>query len=405
MKLKKLSPKQRDFLLHSTARINVAYGSVRSGKTIATLLRWLYIVATCPEGSGLLMCAKTERTLKRNILDVIAEIVGPDDFDLRSGVGECYIYGKKVYLVGANDERSENKIRGITLYAAYLDEATLYPESFFQMLLSRLSVENAILILTTNPDSPYHYLKTKFIDREGSLNLKCWHFLLEDNLTLPPDYVESLKAEYIPGSVWYKRYILGEFALAEGSVYPFFSTDINDGYVIDTLPTDFSRYRVSMDYGQQHPTVMGLAGYSPSRAQWIVIREFFTNNKTNTEYSVEFGKEILGFNGGIVPDSIDIDSGGGGLSLIYQLRKDYPTLRVRHAIKVDVSSEIQSLANALFTHKIVLYGPGCPKGIPQLANYVYDDKAKDRGKDEPLKRDDDFCDMLRYLNNRVVQSG
>jgi hypothetical protein len=41
------------------------------------------------------------------------------------------------------------------------DEISLMPQSFFQMLLSRMSPEGARLYGTTNPDSPYHWLKTQ----------------------------------------------------------------------------------------------------------------------------------------------------------------------------------------------------------------------------------------------------
>lgn len=405
MKLQPLSSKQRDFLLNSDARINIAFGSVRSGKTLVSLLRWLYIVATAPEGANLMMVGKTERTVRRNLLDLIQELVDPEEFKLNSGFGECYIYGKKVYLVGANDERAENKVRGISLFAAYCDEITLFPESFVQMLLSRLSDPGAMLLATTNPDSPYHFIKTKFLDRADKINLKYWHFTMEDNKTLPPEYVADLKAEYVPGTVWYKRYILGEFALAEGAIYPFFTDDPKDGYVIDVLPNDFSRYVVAADYGQVHPSVFALAGFSPSLDRWVVIKEYYTSNKPNTEYAKEFDREIIHFNNQvIVPEHIDLDSAGGGLSLIQDLRVKYPTLDIRHAIKVDVGAEIQSLAASLFTHKISIYKPGCPKGISELANYVYDEKAKNRGKDEPLKRNDDFPDCLRYLHNRIRHS-
>lgn len=361
-----------------------------------SLLRWLHIIATCPDGSGLLMCGKTERTLRRNLLDLIAEIVGPDDFDLRSGVGECYIFGKKIYLAGANDERSENKIRGITLYAAYLDEVSLYPESFFQMLLSRLSVQGAILIATTNPDSPYHYIKTKFIDRQKELNLKYWHFTLDDNQTLSEEFKDDIKREYLPGTVWFKRMVLGTWATAEGAVFPFFTTDINDGFVINELPDDLQTWLVACDYGQQHYTVFILAGFSVSLNRWVVVKSFFTRDKTNVTFSQEFKREILDFNGGIQVQEVTVDPGGGGLSLIKQFSEDF-NISVFSATKKDVSKEIQDLATGLFTHRICIYGPGNKQGLEQLTSYVWDDKAKVRGTDAPLKVNDDFCDGLRYL--------
>lgn len=405
MQLDDLSEKQIDFLLNSDARINLAYGSVRSGKTVVSLIRWLDIVAHAPKDAGLLMVAKTERTLRRNILDLVQELISKKDFKLNIGLGECWIYGRKIYLVGANDERSENKIRGITLYAAYLDEITLYPESFIQMLLSRLSTKNAILLATTNPDSPYHFVKTKFLDRQSDLNLKSWHFVLEDNLTLDPEYVANLKSEYVPGSVYYKRYILGEWAVAEGAIFPFLTDNPRDGYVVDKLPPKFSRYVISMDFGQQHPTTMLVAGYSPSEKRWTIIKEFYTNNKTVAQFSKEFGTEILPICAEGNIESIDVDPGGGGLSLLEQLRLDYPELDDRgiigHATKSDVAAELQRLSTALFKHEIVYYKPGCKRAIGEMMNYVWDAKAAERGKDEPVKKDDDGCDATRYLWNRI----
>ena len=402
MRLQPLSAKQRDFLLHSDARINIAFGSVRSGKTLISLLRWLYILATAPEGANLLIAGKTERTVRRNILSLIQDLVSPAEFNINYGVGECTIYGKRVYLVGANDERAENKIRGMSLYAAYCDELTLFPESFVQMLLSRLSDAGAILIATTNPDSPYHYVKTKFLDRVKELNLKYWQFHLEDNKTLPADYITDLKREYIPGSVWYKRYILGEFALAEGAVFPFFTTDPADGYVISDLPNDLTTWLVAADYGQQHWTVFILAGYSPSLQKWVVVKEWFTKDKTNSVYSEEFDREILRFNGGVPIQEVNIDPGGGGLSLVRQFESDYPNISVASAHKKDVDKELQELATALFTKKICIYA-GCQRGLEQLLNYTWDDKAKSRGKDEPLKVNDDFCDAIRYLHQMILR--
>src|SRR5512137_2397156 len=159
MEVKPLSLMQRKSILEANARLNLWEGSVRSGKTVASILAWLiYTVKYAPPGN-LLMAGKTERTLRRNILDVIAEIVPPTDYHLNAGTGELTLYGRKIYLVGANDERSESKIRGVSLAGAYCDELTLFPESFFQMLLSRLSLKGARLFGTTNPDGPAHWLK------------------------------------------------------------------------------------------------------------------------------------------------------------------------------------------------------------------------------------------------------
>jgi len=86
-----------------------------------------------------------------------------DNLVYRQGQGEATLYGRRIYVAGANDERSEGRIRGMTLAGVYGDELTLWPESFFKQCLARMSVEDAKLFGTTNPDSPYHWLKTEYL--------------------------------------------------------------------------------------------------------------------------------------------------------------------------------------------------------------------------------------------------
>ena len=247
------SEKARDSIRDSTARINLWHGSVRSGKTISSIVRWLTFIRSAPPGA-LVMIGKTERTLKRNILDPLGEMVGRKHYRLVSGSGEAWILGRRVLLVGANDERAEGKIRGMTAVGAYGDELTLWPESFFRMLLSRLSVRGASLFGTTNPDGPYHWLKVGFLDRAG-LDLRAFHFELGDNVALDPAYVAALKAEYGEGTLWYKRFIQGLWVAAEGAVYDFFN---EAEHVIGALPARApDQIDLSIDYGTSNATSAG----------------------------------------------------------------------------------------------------------------------------------------------------
>ena len=142
-----------------------------------------------------MMTGKSLQTLKRNCLLPLQDLVGKNNFTFSLSTKEGLLFGRKIMLEGANDARSENKIRGITLGGAYADELTLYPEDFFAMLLSRLSVEGAKFIGTTNPDKPGHWLKKNYIDNKKA-DMLCIKFLIDDNTTLPKDYIESIKREY-----------------------------------------------------------------------------------------------------------------------------------------------------------------------------------------------------------------
>ena len=252
------SEKQLDVMANCTANVNILEGSVRSGKTMASLLAFITALADYPKGVNILLAGKTTRSLFRNIIKPLEDIVGKTYTKFKLGIGEGTIFGRSFYAVGANDERAYTKIQGLTLSLAYGDEVATWPESFFKMLLSRLSDFNARFIGTTNPEGPYHWLKVEYLDREEELDLKSWHFNLEDNLNLPKAYVENLKKLYT--GLWFKRYIQGLWVLAEGTVYDMF----NETYHVkditkETWDNCISKY-VSIDYGTINPCVFHLWG-------------------------------------------------------------------------------------------------------------------------------------------------
>lgn len=241
-----LTNKQQDFLLGERRRINLLVGAVRSGKTYISVIAFALFVAESPKGSEFLMVGKTLTTLKRNVLNLLQTLVGKRNFVYSTYSKEGSLFGRKVYLEGAGDERGEQKIRGITLKGAYCDEATLFPESFFVMLLSRLSVSGAQLYGTCNPDDPEHYLKKKYIDNP-ELNISTWDFSIYDNTTLDEEFIENLVKEY--SGVFYDRFILGKWVRAEGLIFPIFAND-KERFLIDTIdPNELVEVTFGVDFG------------------------------------------------------------------------------------------------------------------------------------------------------------
>lgn len=157
------------------------------------------------------------------------------------------MFGRRIMFEGANDARSEGKIRGITLGGAYCDELTLFPKDFFTMLLSRLSAPEAKLIATTNPDVPTHWLKKEYLDNAALVDdLMSIFFSIDDNTTLPADYVTSLKNEYT--GVYYDRFILGKWVVASGAIYRIFSDNISGYRAGEPLP-HFDTINIGLDWG------------------------------------------------------------------------------------------------------------------------------------------------------------
>lgn len=240
-----LTPKQQEFFFAKDKRLNFLVGSVRSGKTHISLIKFaLRVVANAPKGEEFLFCAKTFTTLKRNVLNPLLSLVGASNFSYNLTKKEGVLFNHRLYLEGANNETSENKIRGMTLAGAYCDEITLFPESFVSMLLSRLSRPNAKLYATCNPDNPNHYIKKEFIDDE-SLNRTVWQFLLTDNTFLPKEYIEDISKEY--SGVFYNRYILGQWVRAEGLIYGEFANN-TEAYLLP-MNYDYKKNIVYMTYG------------------------------------------------------------------------------------------------------------------------------------------------------------
>lgn len=240
------SKKQEDFLLDDLHRINLLYGSVRSGKTWISLLKWAIWVGQQAQDKQFLMVGKTITTLKRNCLVLLEELIG-DNITYSISQKKAVIFGRTVWLEGANDERSESKIRGMTLKGVYIDELTQIPQDFYLMALSRLSEKGAVLLATTNPDHPKHYVKTEIIDND-LLDKQVIKFLLDDNIFLDETYKENLKKEYT--GVYYSRFIDGNFVRAEGVVFRDFA-DNTEKYLIDKkdVPKDLRNFSVGFDIG------------------------------------------------------------------------------------------------------------------------------------------------------------
>ena len=351
------------------------------------MLRWLEFCRNGPPGP-LIVCGRTDKTIKRNIVNPLVDLVGPD-VKYSSGKGEIQLYNRIMYVVGANDERAEAKIRGSEFAGALIDEFTLLPENFCKMLLSRLSVPGAKLFASTNPDSPYHWVKTDFIDREKELNCKVFSFDIDDNPSLDENYKRELKREY--QGLWYKRYIEGQWVMAEGAVYDFFDEEI---HTIEHSELPATSYIVGIDYGTTNPCVFVLIGYNPSAYpnMWLEREYYYDSRQTLRQKSdYEYAKDFIEFIGDVYVDAIYIDPSAA--SLKQEFRRN-GIQNIRDAIN-DVVPGIRFQAQLLMngTYKI---NRNCVNTIKEYANYLWDAAASKRGEDKPIKQNDHCADAQRY---------
>lgn len=372
--------------MESNARINLLEGSVRSGKSYVSLLRFCKELHQGPDGAYL-VTGKSEGALIRNVIDPLNAMTN-GGVSYNRGTREFTLFGRKVHVVGANDDRSETKIRGATFAGALVDEVTILPPNFFRMLLSRLSIEGAKLFGTTNPDSPYHWLKTDFIDRAEELDIKVFPFRLTDNPSLGEKYIESLKKEY--QGVWYRRLILGEWVVAEGSIFDFFDTNVH----VKNEPHTYAKYYImGIDYGTNNPFAAVLIGFNDDHRPNIwVEKEYYWDSKamgyqkTDSDYAMDLKREF----GNYPIKAMYLDPAAASFEVELKRNK----MPVRQA-KNDVIDGIRFMA-ALFTQGDLIICKGCRNLIKEIEGYVWDPKCTKEGVDKPLKQRDHAIDAARY---------
>ena len=221
----KFTQKQLEMFRKPIKTWNLCGGAVRSGKSFSTICG-IPLKIKQHYNEPCLIVAKTLSTIERNVLRVLRSIYGNYDIgNIRSkadGGRYVVIYGKEVDCVGANDDRSVTKIQGSEYGYAYCDEMTAYPENFFNMLSSRLSIKGSCCDGTFNPESPSHYLK-QFIDKED-FDGNYTHFSIYDNEYLDKEYVKRLENQY-RGTIYFDRWILGDWVRTEGLVFPLFKRE------------------------------------------------------------------------------------------------------------------------------------------------------------------------------------
>lgn len=238
-----LTNKQREYLRNCSHRWNVKTGATGSGKSFVDFALTIPKRIRSAKGQGLLaMLGNTKGTLERNILDPMREIWSPDLVGNISSDNTVRIFGKKVYALGADNKKHMARIQGATLEYVYGDEITTWSEEVFQMLKSRLRCEHSHFDGTCNPDNPHHWFKA-FLDSDADIYQQ--NYVIDDG-ALPTSIVEELKKEYA-GTVYYNRFILGQWAAAEGLIYRQFA-DAPSSYEVEDSP-DIRLATIGVDFG------------------------------------------------------------------------------------------------------------------------------------------------------------
>ncbi len=372
-------------------------GAVRSGKTVCMVDGFfLWSMATF-DGQSFCICGKTVASLRRNVVLNLHDWLG-GIFTIKEKRNENKLIvsdGKHTnayFLFGGRDESSYALVQGITLAGALLDEVALMPQSFVEQVCARCSVAGSKLWFNCNPAGPEHWFYKSWILREKEKNALRVHFTMSDNLSLDQSIRERYERLY--EGVFYRRYILGEWCVAEGLVYQF----DNDLHTVGELPEDFRKrgeWYISCDYGTLNPFSAGL--WCVYRGKAIRVAEYYysgrstSSMKTDEEYYAELEKLA----GDKDIRSIIVDPSAA--SFIACIRR-HGRFSVRKA-KNEVLSGIR-LTAAMLQSGVIKISTKCEDAIREFGLYRWDEKGE---VDRVVKENDHAMDDIRYFCATVMR--
>lgn len=382
------SKKQKEFWNNANHRWNIKQGATRSGKTFMDYYVIPKRIRSC-KGNGLIvLIGNTKGTLNRNILDPMRNIWGEDLVGNVGSDGTVKLFGKKCYVIGADKSSQSSKLQGAGIEYCYGDEVTTWNEQVFTMLKSRLDKPNSVFDGTCNPDNPGHWFK-KFLDSDADIFSQ--HYTIDDNPFNSPEFVENLKKEY-QGSVYYDRYILGNWVAAEGLVYPMFS-QIRHVKEIEKDPE--GAYYISIDYGTSNPTSMGLWCVNENGA--FRVREFYHDSRKKMVQFTdeEYYTRLLDLADGHIISSVVIDPSAASF---IQTIKRHGRFSVKKANN-SVIDGIRTTSTFLQQNKLI-FNKCCHDSIREFGIYCWDTNALE---DKVIKQNDHAMDDIRYFCATILK--
>ena len=396
----RFSPKQKTVLTwwmpgneHCRKEAILCDGAVRSGKTLAMGLGFFLWAQTCFDGKKFGVCGKTVGSLRRNVLSEILpqlEAMGAVWKEKRSeNLVTVRFLGKEnaFYIFGGRDESSASLIQGITFAGVLLDEVALMPRSFVEQACARCSVAGSRLWFNCNPAGPSHWFYKTWVLEAEQRNCLRLHFTMEDN----PGLTEQIRQRYMRlySGVFYRRFILGEWAQAEGRVYDFFEPDM-----VGKAPESCDKWYISCDYGTVNPTSMGLWGQC--RGIWSRVKEFYFDSRRELRQMTdeEYASALAELAGGREITAVVADPSAASFIEVLK-RKGW---RVRKADN-DVLAGIRMTSDALKNGRVVIC-EGCSDCLREMDEYVWD--LSSGSKDKVRKEHDHAMDDMRYFVATVL---
>ena len=392
-----ISDKQRKILAFPYSRYDalICDGAVRSGKT--SIMMWAFVDWAMREFNGQRfgICGKTVDSASKNIIvPFFSMSLAKERYSLRWRRADKVLEVRRgtvtnyFEVFGGKDESSFALIQGRTLAGVLLDEVALMPRSFVEQAMTRCSVDGAKLWFSCNPESQQHWFYNEWIKRNMERNALYLHFALTDN----PSLSEERRAFYETSfsGVFYRRYVLGEWCMAEGLVYDFFGEE----QIVDDIP-DAGEYFISCDYGTLNPFSAGLWCWDGKVA--TRIREYYYSgrerrqNKTDEEYYTELERLA----GDHPVRAVIVDPSAASFIETIRRHRRFSVRKANNEVIPGIVTTARMLRNG--TMKI---HRSCKDAIREFGLYRWDEKATE---DRPIKENDHAMDEIRYFCMTVLR--
>ena len=382
-------PKQQEVLyraLHQDYFMLINHGAKRSGKTIVDNDLFLFELRRAKRNAATagiqnpqyILAASDLGSVHRNILNELSGKYGLEfQFDKYNRFS---LFGVQVCCFGHSKINDLGRIRGMTAWGAYINEASMANEEVFDEIKDRCSGDGARLLMDTNPDRPDHWLKRDYIDRADGKTIVEYSWKLDDNTFLTDRYRDSIKAS-TPSGMFYDRAINGAWASADGMVYPDFDQTVH--YIsLSQVPVDkIVRWFVGVDFGWEHYGAFVLIGKTED-GRYYLVQEWAAQHQ-HIDRWVEIARSIKAQRG-----DIHFYCDGARPDYVQELRK--AGIQAIYARK-DVVAGISEVASLYKQRRLFIVQENAPRFAQEIYGYVWKP-----GADEPMKINDDVQDAVRY---------
>lgn len=373
----------------------IADGAIRSGKTSSMGFSFAIWAMESYDRQNFALCGKTIESFRRNALGTMKSQLRARGYVCQERKSENLVIISKgdkanfFYLFGGKDERSQDLIQGITLAGAFFDEVALMPESFVNQATARCSVEGSKWWFNCNPAGPQHWFKKGWINKCRDRKLVYLHFTMADNLTLSLAIKKRYARQFT--GVFYKRYILGLWCIAEGIIYDMFD---KDKHVKRLKEGEYhSLFYVSSDFGIQNANVWHIYHNIKGTNKWYQrVESVYSGREEKKQKTVkQLCEELDKICGSNKPKAVIIDPSATAMKV--ELRQRGYIVR---SADNDVIEGITDVQTMLQEERLII-DPSCKHTIEEFQSYAWDPKAADRGEDKPIKIGDHDMDATRYF--------